>query len=84
MNSKRLLEQLYIASKIGITSKENGKVLKDYYKVVLQDLERLEKIEKWVNDKLDYLNNDIFLVADDYLKGAIRILLELKEVLGNE
>lgn len=46
MNSKRLLENLYCASKIGITSKENEKILKDYYKVVLQDLEVLEIIKK--------------------------------------
>ena len=45
MTSKRMLEQLYIASQIGITSKENEKVLKDYYKVVLQDLDRLEIFE---------------------------------------
>ena len=77
LNSKEALENLTYCVN-GMESKEK------YYKIIKQDLNRLEKIKKWVNDKLDYLNNDIFLVADDYLKGAIRILLELKEVLGND
>lgn len=51
MTSKRLLEQLYIASKIGITSKENEKILKDYYKVVLKDLEVLEWLKKSIISK---------------------------------
>ena len=56
MTSKRILEYLYNASKIGITSNENAKILKDYYKLILKDLNRLEKLEeenKQLKAKLD-------------------------------
>lgn len=67
MTSKRILEQLYIAAQIGITSKENEKVLKDYYKVVLQDLDRLEKLEK-ENQELKNKNNALEIWIECYTK----------------
>lgn len=77
MTSKEALEKLY-------DGYQNGIAGRSFFDIIKQDLDRLEKIEKWVNDKLDYLNNGVFLVPGDYLKGAIKILLELKEVLTND
>ena len=72
---------------------------KEMYEYFIQDLERLEVLEKeletsqtekaqiidLIKKKIAYLENGVFLTSADYLKGAIRILKELlKEVLKNE
>ena len=81
MTSKKILEQLYIASQIGIVSKENKKVLKDYYKVVLRDLNKLENLEE--ENKVLLVNKNVaqgiakkFKEENDKLKQALKILEE--------
>lgn len=83
MTNKRILEQLYNASQIGTTSKENEKVLKDYYKVVLRDLNRLEKLEKEnkeLRKSIKSWNENVgnLLKENTKLKKAIEIIKEKK------
>ena len=78
MTSKGILEQLYIASKIGITSKENGKILKDYYKVVLQDLEKLEALTVNVNVAQSLAKK--YKQENDKLKKVIEILKDKLDI----
>lgn len=85
MDSKKALDKLFMACDNDLLYEQSGIMFAtELTNIIEQDLTQLENIKKWVNDKLDYLDNGIFLVADDYLKGAIRILLELKEVLIND
>lgn len=69
MTSKKILEYLYNASKIGITSNENAKILKDYYKLILKDLDRLEKLEKDY-EKLKERYKHRAEVSNDLCKGV--------------
>ena len=76
-----------------MTSKEAFKSLvKNYeiekeclqYRLINEDLNKLAKVKRWVNRKIDYLENGVFLAPQGEVGGAIKILKELKEVLNDE
>lgn len=79
MTSKEALELIYAYSDDDVYHNIEKEV-----KIIEKDLNKLAKVKRWVNRKIDYLENGVFLVPQGQVAGAIKILKELKEVLNDE
>lgn len=60
-----------------------AKEIVENYEIIKQDLDKLAKIENIIIPKIKSFNNTIFLSDSAEAKSAIKILKELKKVLGN-